>query len=113
MLSYRYMAKLQMTPEQSERIRLGEMAKEYLESPQWLELVKPILDSIVIGVKDATTIDVSSEKKASIEVTARKMTAGYIESIETFLSGYIADAQAVMNVLEKKAGRKNLTRKIK
>jgi len=41
------------------------------------------------------------------------MTAGYIESIETFLSGYIADAQAVMNVLEKKAGRKNLTRKIK
>jgi len=52
------MAKLQMTPEQSERIRLGEMAKEYLESPQWLELVKPILDSIRIGVKDATNIDV-------------------------------------------------------
>ncbi len=102
-----------MTPEQAEIIRIGEMARVFLDSPEWKDLVKPIIESILTGVKDATTINVSSEKKASIEVAARIMTAQYIESIEIFLSGYIMDAQAIMNVLEKKSGQKNLYKKVK
>lgn len=87
-----------MTPQQREehssRIELGEKAKQFLKSDEWNRILKPILDSMLLGLKDATTIDISSDKKAAIEVKARTEAARYIESIEVLIKGYVEDSEA-------------------
>jgi len=101
---------LQATEEQIRRIKMGEMAKGFLGSPEWNELLKPIIDSMLLGIKDATTIDISSDKKAAVAVLARTEAARYISEIQTFIEGYITDAQVLLTNMEKKESAKKLNR---
>ena len=87
--------------EHIKRIEQGEKARHFLASEEWLVFIKPILDSMVLGLKDATTIDVSSDKKAAIEVKSRTLAAKYIQEIETLVEGYVADGDMSKKVLEK------------
>lgn len=100
--------KAQVQREQQERVRLGQIAREGLESPFWIEIVKPILDSMFKGITDITTIDVSSEKKAAPELIGRKIAAQYFPEIETLIRGYIIDADTVLEIADKKNKTKPL-----
>lgn len=92
------------TPEQAARIELGERTKAFLESYEWRELVKPIIDSMVTGLVDIRNLksaDIASEVKARPEVIGRKLAAEYLSEIVIFLEGYVADAQTIMMVLDR------------
>lgn len=91
----------QVLQEQQERVRLGQIAREGLESQFWLEIVKPIIDSMLKGITDISDIDVSSEKKASTELIGRKIAAKYFPEIETLVKGYIIDADTVLDIAKK------------
>ena len=43
---------MEQVQEHQDRINSGEQAKNFLASREWLELVKPIIDSMVRGVTD-------------------------------------------------------------
>lgn len=94
--------KNQLQQEQYGRIRLGDIAEEGLGSSFWAEIVKPILDSMIKGVTDITTINLTSEKKASIELAGRKLAAQYLQEIETLIKGYIIDANTTKASMIKK-----------
>lgn len=98
----------QILIDRTEKVRLGELANNGLQSDFWLEIVKPIIDSMLKGVTDITEIDISSDKKASIEIMGRKLAAKYISEIETFIRGYIMDAEAVKKVIENQNKAKSL-----
>lgn len=87
--------------EHIKRVDIGEKTRNFLVSEEWLNLVKPILDSMLIGLKDATTIDVSSDKKAAIEVKSRTLAAKYIQEIETLLEGHVANGDLSKKILER------------
>lgn len=98
----------QLSPEQlaehENRINLGEKAKNFLVSENWLHLVKPIIDSMVKGLIDIRNLksaDMDSEKKAAIEVKARKLASEYLEQIETFLNAYVIDGDESKKQLER------------
>ena len=91
----------QVMMEQQERVRLGQIAREGLGGEFWVEIVKPILDSMLRGITDISDIDVSSEKKAATELIGRKLAAKYFPEIETLINGYIIDADTVLNIVEK------------
>ena len=88
--------------EQQQRIRLGQIVREGKESAFWLEIVKPTIESLLVGASDITSIDISSDKKASIEVSARKMLIKGYQEFETLINGYIIDAETVKSIREKK-----------
>lgn len=88
--------------DQQERIRFGYLASTGLDSEFWLVIVKPILDSMLKGITDINSVDISSEKKASIELAGRKMASRYISEIETLINGYIVDAETTKVVIEKR-----------
>lgn len=92
----------QVLREQQERIRLGQIVREGKESAFWLEIVKPTIESLLVGASDITSIDISSDKKASIEVSARKMLVKGYQEIETLIDGFVIDADTVLNIAEKK-----------
>jgi hypothetical protein len=77
------------------------MASNFLASKEWLEIVKPIVDSMLRGLTDARTIDVSSDKKAAIEVKSRTIAAEYLEKIELLIQAYITDADVSKKLIEK------------
>ncbi len=101
-----------VTPDQIERIRLGEMAKNFLDSPEWKEILKPIITSMLIGIKDITEINLSSEENAMVEFKSRKLAAQYLQDIEVLVDGYVVDANIVAQILDKKRGDKSLYKKI-
>jgi len=94
-----------MTTEQArehqDRINLGDRARNFMASGEWLDLVKPIIDSMIKGLTDARTIDVSSDKKAAIEVKSRTIASEYLEKIELLISAYISDGEVSRKLLEK------------
>ncbi|MEK7111856.1 MAG: hypothetical protein AAB875_00865 [Patescibacteria group bacterium] len=97
-----------LSPEQfaehENRIHLGEKARNFLVSDDWKTLVKPIIDSMLKGLTDIRNLksaDIESEKKAGPEIKARKLTAEYLEQIETFLNGYIIDGEESTKQLER------------
>lgn len=100
--------KEQVDRDRIEKIRLGELAGSGLQSEFWLEIVKPIIDSMLKGVTDITEIDVSSDKKASIEVIGRKLAAKYLLEIETFIKGFIDDSENVKKIIENQSKAKPL-----
>lgn len=95
-----------------ERIRLGELATNGLKSDFWLEIIKPILDSMLKGIRDIDDINLSSEKKASIELAGRKLASKYISEIQTLIEGYIIDSEAVKKILENQERSKPLYKNI-
>lgn len=103
--------KSQVRQEQFERIRLGDIAKEGLNSSFWLEIVKPIIDSMLKGVIDITSVNITSEKKASIELAGRKLTAEYLKEIENLINGFVVDSETTKKV-QAKSNEKPLYRTI-
>ena len=91
----------QIQLERQDKVRLGQIARGGLESEFWLEIVSPIIESMLKGITDITSIDLSSEKKASIELAGRKLASKYIQEIETLINGYVIDADTVLNIAEK------------
>jgi hypothetical protein len=98
--------------EQAERIRFGEQAKLFLESAEWRDLVKPILDSMLIGLKDATNVDATDPTSTAIDLKARILAAQYLGEIPTFIEGYIQDATTIMQILERRRGSQSLYKKV-
>lgn len=78
-----------LSPERLNDIRLGEMAERFMQSPEWVELMKPIIDSMLLGVKDVTSIKITSEKQAQSEIIGRKLTADYLSEIQNLLQAHI------------------------
>lgn len=92
---------LEQQMEHQERVRLGDKARNFLASGEWLELVKPIIDSMVKGLIDARSIDVSSDKKAAIEVKSRTVASEYLEKIELLIKSYVADGDISKKQLDR------------
>lgn len=92
--------------EHTEKVKLGQMANDLLNSDYWTVLLKPMLDSMLLGLRDVTTVDVSSDKKAAIEVKARTQAAKYIEEIETLIRAYIDGGEMSRKVLESASEQK-------
>lgn len=93
--------KAQVQRDQHERVRLGQIAREGKDSSFWHEIIKPIIESQIKGITDISSIDLSSDKKASIELAGRKLAAKYIQEIETFIDGFVIDADTVLDMAEK------------
>ena len=98
--------------EQHERLRLGYIAEEGLKSELWLQIVKPIIDSQIKGATDITSINITSEKKASIELAGRQLAAKYLSEIVTFIDGFVTDAETIRRAQEKQKKPNPLTREI-
>ena len=98
--------------ERSERLRLGYIAREGMGSEFWLVIVKPIMDSMLKGILDITSVDITSEKKASIELAGRKMAAKYIQELETLINGYVIDAESVRKIENKEKNTKPLYKEV-
>lgn len=89
--------------DQSERIRMGDMARGFLASPEWRELVSPIIDSMIKGLTDIRNLksaELSSESKAKSEVMARKLASDYISEIQILIDGFVADADTILKAIE-------------
>jgi hypothetical protein len=84
--------KQDLLEEHAKRIEVGDMAKRFLASKEWNELVEPIIDSMLVGLRDATTIDISSPEIAAVEVKARTEAAKYLESLKNLIKAYVIDA---------------------
>ena len=102
----------QIEREQSERIRLGQLAEEGLVSQFWLEIIKPVIDSMLRGINDLSSINLTSEKKASVEVAGRILGAKYLSEIETLIRGFIIDANTTLNSIEKRKKAEPLYRTV-
>lgn len=91
--------------EQFERLRLGELAQEGLDSEFWNLIVKPIIDSMIKGldsIREIKKAQINSTKKADILIEGRAEAINYISEIETLIHGYIADADTVKKIRDKK-----------
>ncbi len=99
--------------ERAERLRLGYIAEEGFKSEFWQIIVAPVIDSMLKGITDIGAIDISSEKKASIELAGRKMAAKYIQEIETLINGFIIDADAVKSMQDKEKNTNPLYKEAK
>ena len=96
--------------EQNERLRLGQIAEDGLASEFWQQIVNPIIESQIKGITDITAVDISSKKKASIELAGRVLAAKYISEIETFIKGFIIDAETTRRAVELKNKPNPLTK---
>lgn len=85
--------------ENQRRIDLGMVAENCLKGEGWLKIVKPIIDNMLLGLKDVTQIEVSTAEQAAIEIGARKLAAQYIQSIDVLIEGYIIDGKESQKVL--------------
>lgn len=91
--------------ELQKRINDGAKIKEFLGSEMWLDFIKPILDSMVKGLVNARDIDISSDKKAAIEVKSRTLAADYIEKVEGLLLAAIDDGKEAERAMTPKSNR--------
>lgn len=90
--------------EHQHRISLGEKAKNFLASSEWLEIVKPIIDSMIKGlvdIRDIKKVLLSSDKKAAVAVEARAQAAESLETIEQLINAYVIDGEKSRTLLEK------------
>lgn len=88
-----------------EKIKLGQMTSVFLESKEWKELVKPVIDSMLAGISDIRFIkqsEISSAKKTESIILGRQMAANYLSEIETTLLSQVADGKYCQDLLEKK-----------
>lgn len=100
--------KIQDDLHHQERIAAGNRAKNFLESPEWLEMVKPIIDSLVKGSTDIRLISAKqkdSNKKAEILLEAGIQTASQLELIEKLLREYVKDGEISQLYLTEKANK--------
>lgn len=93
--------KAQIERDRFERVRLGEIARSGKESDFWKEIVKPTIDSICGELSSINTIDVSSDKKASIEILGRLEALKRFVLLETLIDGCITDAEVITKIKEK------------
>ena len=96
--------------ENSKRIQEGEKAQEFLNSEMWSEFLKPMLDSFTKGLLDARDIDISSDKKASIEIKSRVLAAKYVDSIELLLKQYVEDGETSKRIMTPPEDKKPISR---
>ena len=87
------------TEDNLKRIEQGEKAHEFLQSEIWNEFIRPMLESFSKGLLDASSIDVSSDKKASIEIKSRVLAAKYVDSIELLLKQYVDDGEISKKIM--------------
>lgn len=92
------------------RVTQGEKVKGFLESEMWLEFIKPMLESFTKGLLDASSIDISSDKKASIEIKSRVLAARYIDSLEPLLRQYVDDGNVSKRILTPPEEKNPITR---
>lgn len=92
---------LEQAQEHQNRVVIGDRAKNFIVSEDWLVIIKPIIDSMIKGLTDARTIDVSSDKKAAIEVKSRTIASEYLEKIELLINAYISDGDVSKKLLER------------
>lgn len=95
---------IEQAQEHQRRVDFGNMAKNFLTSKEWLEIVKPIIDSMVRGVTDVRTMkkaDFTSEVKAQAQILAHQMTADYLEKIELLIGAYVVDSEVSRKLLDK------------
>ena len=107
--------KIQIENEQKKRIEFGNMARIFLQSREWNDLVKPIIDSMIKGLVDIRDIRkslLSSNKKAEVLVEGRAVAADYLSEIQTLIEGCVADADKTMSVLEMKSKGQELYKTI-
>ena len=88
--------------EHAKRIEEARLAVEFLKSKEWNELVKPMIDSFILGLKDATAIELNSNDDPRVELKARKLAISYLQDIEAFLQGYVGDGQQSAQMIERK-----------
>ena len=100
--------KAQVQRDRQESVRLGQIAREGKDSAFWVEILKPTIESIIRGITDISSIDISSEKKASVELAGRKLAAKYFQEIETLIDGFIIDANTVLDIVEKQNNKSSL-----
>lgn len=98
--------------EQQECLRLGFIAEEGLKSEFWLLIVKPIIDSQIKGATDIMSVNISSEKRASIELAGRILAARYLTEVSTFVDGFVIDAETVRKIQDKQKKGNNLYREV-
>lgn len=101
--------------EHIDKIRMGDMAREFLESEQWKTLVKPIIDSMLKGLVDIRDIKKSlltSNKKAEIEVLGRGYAAEYLDKIEEYIKAYVDEGEASKSLLDKLAKANDLYKEL-
>lgn len=106
---------LEQRNEHIKRIDAGKKAKGFLESDGWVVFMKPMLDSMVRGLTDIRSLksaEIDSEKKATVEVKARKLAAEYIETIEELIKGYIIDGIESEKLVEKELKVNTLYKKL-
>lgn len=90
--------------EHLDRLGQGEKARAFLQSDEWLKLVKPIINSLVTGVADIRNMksaELTSEVKAQIEVKSRKLTVESLESIEHLINAFVIDGDESRKLLER------------
>ncbi len=85
--------------ENQTRVDAGMVAENFLKGEGWLRIVKPIIDSMLLGLKDVTQIEVVTAEQAAVEIRGRKLAAQYVESIEVLIQGYIIDGEESQKVL--------------
>ena len=101
--------------EHIEKIRLGDMAKEGKQSAFWLEIVKPILDSMIKGLVDIRDIRKSllvSNKKAEVEILGRGLAAEYFDRVEGLIDAFVDDSEASKSLLDKMAKGNDLYKEL-
>jgi hypothetical protein len=94
------------------KVELAQKVKAFMDSEMWTEVFSPVLESYKKGLLDASTIDVSSDKTAAIEVKARTLAAQYVEKIEVLLNGIIADGEMSQRILTPPEDKLPLTKKV-
>lgn len=95
---------IEQVQEHQDRINSGERAKNFLASREWLELVKPIIDSMVRGVTDVRGLkksEFSTDVKAQALILGHQITAEYLERIELLIEAYVTDGEVSRKLLEK------------
>ena len=93
--------KAQIEKDRYERVRLGDIARAGKESEFWIEIIKPTIDSIYNELSSIDTIDVSSDKKASIEILGRLEALRRFKLLETLIDGCIEDANTIIKIQDK------------
>lgn len=96
--------------ENLKRIEEGEKVKVFLESEIWTEFIRPMLQSFSKGLLDARDIDVTSDKKASIEIKSRVLAANYVDSIELLLKQYVEDGEVSRRIMTPPEDKNPVTR---
>lgn len=95
-----------------QRVEEGRLARDLLDSQPWQRLLKPMLTSFRAGLLDASDIDVSSDKKASIEIKSRVLAAEYVDKIQSLLEAYVTDGEVAQKLLTPPEQREPLTREL-